>query len=448
MKTASVLLSRKGANAIEVDVTFARDGNPLYTFHGRPCDCLRHCNRQENFGEYLRYVREIAIDEPDGMGKNLSLLFLDLKLDPLDQRAKARAGIELAKSITSNLFTDLQQSSVAQSEVKPLRLIISINHVYDVDLVYNFLHFIESSNSTHLLERIGFDVGMNDNLQHIELMWKRFGNSINLWQGDGYTNCISPFYKLERLSKAISKRDQETGYPRKVYQWTIDLHDRMREALRMGVDALMTNHPERLLTVLNEPEMVHNFRLATRDDDPFKKIIVRPSQRAHELARHQRSASQTSGGFFGSLMDVIASFIAYIRETLPATSRLIPKVKRMYKQSNSSIIYSSLATNAPAEFRSPPEFSTTSDTTNATTMSTTAVTTTTTMITTTNSSVETTNQTTIGESSPSLGETVDRVLVSPNQIEKPPYEGPKWYTSLATNFLVSVMKIIFPSVLE
>lgn len=423
-----------GANAIEVDITFARDGKPLYTYHGPPCDCLRHCHQQEDFNEYLRYVREIAIDEPDGLGKNLTLLFLDLKLDPLDQRAKARAGTELAKSVSTNLFTDPQDLPARKS----LRLIVSINHVNDVDLVYNFLHYLESNNSTHLLNRIGFDVGMNDNLQRIESMWKRFGNTLNIWQGDGYTNCLSPFYNLERLSKAILKRDQETGFPKKVYQWTIDLHDRMREALRMGVDALMTNHPERLVNVLNEPEMVHNFRLATRDDDPFKRVVLKGSQRSYELARHERSASPTSGGFFGSLMDVITSFIAYLREipflSLPTT--LNSRVRRISKQSNSSTS-STPAMSIQAEFRTPFENSTSSDAPNATTP---------TPITTTISSAE--NQTNIEELKTSLSEQVDQVLVGSNQDNKPVYEGPKWYTSLASNFLVSVMKIVFPSVLD
>lgn len=427
---------RMGANAIEVDVTFARDGKPLYTYHGPPCDCLRHCHQQEDFNEYLRYVREIAIDEPDGLGKNLTLLFLDLKLDPLDQRAKAKAGIALAKSISTNLFADLSNDLLPAR--KSLRLIVSINHVNDVDLVYNFLHYLESNNSTHLLNKIGFDVGMNDNLQRIESMWKRFGNALNIWQGDGYTNCLSPFYNLERLSKALLKRDQETGFPKKVYQWTIDLHDRMREALRMGVDALMTNHPERLVNVLNEPEMVHNFRLATRDDDPFKRVLLKGSQRSYELARHERSASPTSGGFFGSLMDVITSFIAYLREipflSLPTT--LNTRVKRISKQSNSSTS-STPAAIVEAEFRTPSENSSSSDAPNATTLS---------PITTTISLVD--NQTNIDEPKPSLSEQVDQVLVSSSQNDKPAYEGPKWYTSLASNFLVSVLKIVFPSVLD
>lgn len=429
---------RKGANAIEVDVTFGRDGDPLFTYHGPPCDCWRHCHQQEDFNEYLRYVREIAIEQQDGVGKNLSLLFLDLKLDYLDHKAKARAGIELANSVMSNLFIgSLSNESLAEDAMttpnvtvgtskqleRPFRLILSVNHVTDVELINNFLHQLEQNNSSHLISRIGFDVGMNDDLQQIETMWKRFGNTLNLWQGDGYTNCFSPFYNLERLSKAILKRDSELGYPRKVYQWTIDLHDRMREALLLGVDAVMTNHPERLLTVLQEPEIAHNYRLATAEDDPFKKITKRASARSSESARYQRSASPTGGGFFGSIIDVVTSWLAYIREipffSLPTTSRFMPKVKR---HKEASMVISKLSSSPENNLAARSSNETTVSTTNAT-------------------------ATTISDGRTSISDAVDQAIVvggGGEQVSQP-YEGPKWYTSFVSNVLVSMMKIILPA---
>jgi hypothetical protein len=50
----------KGANAIEADVAFAPNGTALYTFHGYPCDCFRHCTEMENLAKYLEYIREIT----------------------------------------------------------------------------------------------------------------------------------------------------------------------------------------------------------------------------------------------------------------------------------------------------------------------------------------------------------------------------------------------------
>jgi len=417
---------RKGANAVEVDVTFGTHGDPLYTYHGPPCDCWRHCHQQEDFNEYLNYVREIAIDDEEGIGKNLSLLFLDLKLDYLDQKSKGRAGVELAKSIVGNLFLDSQASIKFLNEnstisnrtiTKPkrlLRLVLSVNHVTDTELINNFLHYLEQNNSTNLLGRIGFDVGMNDDIQAIESMWRRFGTNLNIWQGDGYTNCFSPFYNLERLSKALVKRDAEKGYPLKVYHWTIDLHDRMRESLMMGVDAVMTNHPERLLAVLNEPEIVHNFRLANRQDDPFKKIVQRANARVGESARYQRSTRSVNGGFIGGFMDVLASWFTYLKEipylSLPTTSRFMPRVKRQKQTSMNSAggkgnqpEYRVDGTKTAPNVSDPLKMS----------------------------------PTTGGLNSSNPDERV------PDFVE--PYEGPKWYTSFFSNLLVSMMKIILPA---
>lgn len=404
----------KGANAVEVDVTFGRDGDPLYTYHGPPCDCWRHCHQQEDFHEYLRYVREIMIEaNHNELGKNLSLLFLDLKLDYLDHKGKARAGTELAKSILDNLYG---YDAAEETEKNPIRLILSVNHVTDVEVVFNFVHFLEQQNATRLMSRIGFDVGMNDDLQQIESMWKKFGNSLNLWQGDGFTNCFSPFYNLQRLSKAILKRDNEQGYPRKVYHWTIDLHDRMRESLRLGVDAIMTNHPERLNMILREPELAHTHRLATRADNPFKKILsATGNSRGSESARYQRSTNANGGSFFASIVDVISSWYAYIREipflSLPTTSRLFASSRADKNKKLANVSVSKSTTQTPI-VETKANDSSTAD-----------------------SQVKEAN---------SISDSLDQTSAAPN-VEQIPYDGPKWYTSFVSNLLVSALKIVLPA---
>lgn len=508
--------NRKGANGVEADVTFGRNGDPLFTYHGPPCDCWRHCHQREHFNDYLSYVREIAIDDAKaeqeggrggenqyssiessnvqvqqfsgGIGQNLSLLFLDLKLDYLDQKAKARAGAKLAESICENLFLDKAPSSLSSSnsssqtmikERQQFRLVISVNHVGDVELINNFVYELERRNASHLLDRIGFDVGMNDDLQLIETMWTRFGKTLNLWQGDGYTNCISPFYNLERLTKALVKRNQEFGYPRKVYQWTIDLHDRMRESLQLGVDAIMTNHPERLVAVLNEPDVIHNYRLATREDNPFEKISQHFGARngADQVtARYQRSASPPSGGFFRGLMDVINSWLAYMKEipflSFPTTSRLIPRVKRhrqksllsqiVSPKSNSALLVAKrndseanrngqqqpLVAEASEQKRQTTSLNngsislawTNSSTSSATDNG----------LLTRNSAEERSSSTISDDTINSSGSGSVRDSGSnSNQgqtatLAQQPYEGPKWYTNLVSSVLVSMLKVALP----
>lgn len=414
----------RGANGVEADVTFSKEGEPVRTYHGPPCDCFRHCLQQENFKDYLIYVNEITSGRnPDSVGKYLNMLFLDLKLKDLDFNAKARAGAALARHLRDYLFlytrsnTKMKdQGYTRASYTCPLRVIISINHVYDVELVQNFVHELEKSKSAFLLERIGFDVGMNDDIQEIETMWRRHGASLNLWQGDGYTNCISPFYKLDRLTKALTKRDQVNGYPSKVYQWTIDLHGRMRESLKLGVDAIMTNHPERLISILGEAETSRYYRLANRFDDPFMKIVGAPDARS-ESTRYQRSAPYPSSGFMSSVVDVVSSWIAYIREipmlSLPSTSRFLPKVKR-HRQASTAIS----AKTQEANMRNDNNVS----------------------VGTTESSSE------MPRSNLNASESVieDQLLVIAEPSSLPPYEGPKWYTSVVSNILVSMVKLVLP----
>lgn len=422
-------------------MTFGKEGDPMYTYHGPPCDCWRHCHQQENFHEYLSYVREIAIDKADGIGQNLTLLFLDLKLDSLDFKGKARAGQELARSIGQNLFldSDIMRKAIMTHEPlarndsslfvnliptpkRMIRLILSVNHVTDIELVYNFVHFMDENNATHLMERIGFDVGMNDDLRQIDSMWEPFKNRLNLWQGDGYTNCISPFYNLGRLSKAIQRRDDNRGYPRKVYHWTIDMHDRMRDSLRMGVDAIMTNHPERLLAVLQEPDMAHNYRLARLTDDPFMKISGLVLARSSELGRHQRSAQSAGGGLMSGLLDMIASLYAYMREipflSLPTTSRYMPKAIRDYR-----IRSPQLTPNASVEANLSSSSSSNLDATQARQPS--------------------NERISVSVNESSTDKPVDQA--SSNLALEQTYEGPKWYTSLMSNMMVSFMKIVMPA---
>ena len=71
IKEIDSYLSR-GANAIEADVSFSLNGTALYTFHGYPCDCFRHCTEREDIEPYLAYVRELT--KP---GKLFSLIIIN-----------------------------------------------------------------------------------------------------------------------------------------------------------------------------------------------------------------------------------------------------------------------------------------------------------------------------------------------------------------------------------
>lgn len=114
---------------------------------------------------------------------------------------------------------------------------------------------------------------------------------------------------------------------------------------RLQVDGIMTNHPERLITILEEPEFSGRFRLATKQDDPFKQIGITYTRRFGDAARFNQQVppeiAQTglvvSGGFSGAIMDIFNSWATYTREiTLlkvpEIATRLIPKRRRTQKE--------------------------------------------------------------------------------------------------------------------
>ena len=195
------------------------------------------------------------------------MVFFDLKVSRLDSLVKAYAG----KAVADKLLTFLFENGNTTSKLKVL---LSIGHVYDRDFIYGFITEIEERGLNHLSSRIGWDVGLNDPIDMIVDMWRKIESVYNIWQGDGASNCLSPFHSTHRLLEAISERNRRRGqsgpYVRRVYHWTIDFFFSIRSSLREGVDAIITNYPDRIQRILKEPAFAKKFRLADNDDDPWE----------------------------------------------------------------------------------------------------------------------------------------------------------------------------------
>uniref|UniRef100_A0A224YQI5 Sphingomyelinase n=1 Tax=Rhipicephalus zambeziensis TaxID=60191 RepID=A0A224YQI5_9ACAR len=51
----------EGANAIEADIEFAKNGTVLGTHHGLfACDCFRVCGKRTDIRTFLTYIRDIS----------------------------------------------------------------------------------------------------------------------------------------------------------------------------------------------------------------------------------------------------------------------------------------------------------------------------------------------------------------------------------------------------
>lgn len=272
--------NRAGANGIEVDISFDKRGVPVEAYHGFPCDCGRHCHHREALPKFLSKIAEMTIPPANS---RLILVQFDLKLKNLDTKQKQFAGSILATLLHQYIYDKyLYARTLAKGERDPLfkppvRFVISVNHASDRALIESFVEYMQRNRLDFMYKNIGFDVGMNDNITQISSMWDQMqGKVVNIWQGDGLTNCANIVRGIKRLKEAIGMRNEQ-GHFRKVYYWTADIMYHIRSVLRLGLDAILTNKPRRVVQVLNEPEFVGRYRLANQYDDPFAQYWIQPS---------------------------------------------------------------------------------------------------------------------------------------------------------------------------
>lgn len=80
---------------------------------------------------------------------------------------------------------------------------------------------------------------------------------------------------------------------------------------RCGVDGIITNHPERLINVLKEPDFALKYRMATQDDDPWERMQADPEEKPSLSAPTGQPVSMR---VVASAADMLASFTKYIRD--------------------------------------------------------------------------------------------------------------------------------------
>lgn len=233
-------------------------------------------------------------------------MFFDLKLNSVTFDDKQNAGKDMAAKIIDHLFQGNNNGSYSK-----INVLMSIPYTYDSDFVIGFMDEIQRRNlPSGIVSRIGWDVGMNDPVSKIISMWKRIEIINNIWQGDGRTNCLSPFLNMNRLNQIISTRDTEENID-KVYHWTIDLTASLRTSLRAGVDGIITNHPERLVNVLKESEFSNRLKMANQSDSPWTKVKQGPMPLSVPIGQSSRWVSDISDKA-NSIYEYLKEFI-YLR---------------------------------------------------------------------------------------------------------------------------------------
>lgn len=255
-----------GANAVEADISFDSQGKAIWTYHGYPCDCFRSCKKYAAVNDYLNYVRELTAPTSPKFRKEFVLLMLDMKISSLNNHLKYKAGSDVAEKIIHYLWKGNSQ----------LWILISFPLTTDTDFVIGFKDALKKNGYSHMESKIGWDISGNEDLDVILREYRRLNITGSVWQGDGITNCLPRTTK--RLLKAIEKRDLHPNWDllSKVYYWTLDKRATMRTTLRYGLDGIITNFPNRYVEVLAEEEFAATHRLATIEDNPWKKIQRKP----------------------------------------------------------------------------------------------------------------------------------------------------------------------------
>ncbi|OQR73858.1 sphingomyelin phosphodiesterase-like [Tropilaelaps mercedesae] len=294
---------KKGANAIETDVSFSNDGLAKTTYHGVPCDCFRRCMLRSNFVEFLKYVREVTKDGK----KSIAMLMLDLKVQELGKTTQIYAGVDLFTKLVDHLWYQV-------NETNRIHVLISIPRAEDRNVFKGLLGELNNAEYSMYRNRVGFDVGLNSQLAEISSMYDALGITENIWQGDGITNCFVGMRPDSRLREAIDLRDATKGYVTKVYHWTIDLTSALENSLHSGVDGIITNHPERINSLIKYAYAAR-YRMANQTDSPWEKIM--------KISK--------SGNIIGSrsaIFDVIVNLMELSQQAMGYFSRLLGHYRR------------------------------------------------------------------------------------------------------------------------
>ncbi|XP_049273629.1 dermonecrotic toxin SPH [Rhipicephalus sanguineus] len=258
---------RLGANSIEADVTFTANGTATWFYHGVPCDCFRWCDSHEEIPALLDYVRRTASVDGAISKERLALLFLDLKVTNVLPQYKYRAGVEIAEKLTRHLWSGVYTWNA-------MNVLLSVRSVRDGEVLRGALHTIYRIMPL-MLSKIGVDISNSDQpLDAIRDLYLRLGITGHRWQGDGATNCVSYLRPPQRLYNVIKDRQSEVPhhYVEKAYQWTLDTPGELRRSLRRGVDAIITNRPDRLAAILREDEFRDVVRPAIVYDNPWTRF--------------------------------------------------------------------------------------------------------------------------------------------------------------------------------
>ena len=265
-----------GANAIETDVTFEKDGTPKYLYHGFPCDFGRNCFRWDWINDYITAVRERTVPSSPKFNRGFVLIMFDVKIADLNKNVLWTAGMKFADIALIPLYSDTSSK---------LKVTFSILDFSLKDFMKGLLARLKLKRPD-IISKIGFEINSEKNLtdpQDLEEAFKKIGVTPgHMWLSNGVTNWFIPVKKSsirKKLISLVNYKDSSDGYVSKVYTWSVNLRSTARFFLETGIDGIISNNPQNVIKAVNDINggrgngtPGEKFKLATLEDNPFERV--------------------------------------------------------------------------------------------------------------------------------------------------------------------------------
>lgn len=257
-----------GANALEVDVTFADNGTPKHFYHGSPCDVGRDCTRWAYIKNYINALRDRTIPKSSTFNSHLVLVMFDVKLNSLKKSALSKAGQKFVDDILIPLY---------QNNPTKMKVMISVPNLSLKDFIRSVLKQLNAKQQS-IIQKIGFEISMEtgklEEPGEQEKALRDLGVAPgHAWLSKGKTSLWADLF-LNELKARVKYRD-DGNYFSKVYAWTVDKETTALKYLNIRLDGIIANYPSRVNNAIaqfneNKSEQ-QKVKLATLDDNPFRK---------------------------------------------------------------------------------------------------------------------------------------------------------------------------------
>ncbi|XP_028392390.1 phospholipase D LarSicTox-alphaIB2bii-like [Dendronephthya gigantea] len=256
-----------GANALEADVTFFKDGRPKHTYHGTPCDAGRDCERWAYVENFINALRDRTVPSSSKFNSNLVLVMFDCKLTRLAKNKLANAGTKFAEIILKPLYLN---------NPTKMKVIVSVPNLSLKEFIRSVITSLQSN--PEILANVGWEISWDNEKepQQLEQALKEVGvQPGQAWLSSGVTNFIADL-KLDELKKEVEYRDSGNFFS-KVYAWTLDKQSTAVKYLKIHLDGVIANYPGRVNKAINQYNRERGagedrVRLATLNDNPFRRF--------------------------------------------------------------------------------------------------------------------------------------------------------------------------------